>query len=432
MSGNRSLGVGRWLADRLTPLFIARRYLFSRKKIGAINLISGVAVCGVALATMAMVCTLSVFNGFQDLVAGLFTAFDPELKIVPTRGKTFRPDTDTLLSVRAMPEVAVWSLTVEENAIVRYKDRQTVAVIKGVEDNFRQLTAIDSLLVGTGEFKLKDEVVDYGILGVELIGQLGMGLQFVHPLTVYAPRRGVRINPANPGAAFNSGHLFSPGAVFVVNQQKYDARYILAPLAFANDLFDMDGQVTAVELKLSPGADLRRVKQRIAQQLGEGYAVLDRYEQQADVFRIVRIEKLISYLFLTFIAVVACFNIVGSLSMLILDKRVDAATLRSMGASDDFVVRVFLYEGRLIALIGAVAGVVLGLLLCFLQQRFGLVSLGGGSGNYLVDAYPVSVRAWDVALVALTVVVVGWLSVWYPVRYFGRRLLSGARVTSSE
>lgn len=403
--------------------YIACRYLFSRKKHNAVNIISGISVCGVALATLAMVCTLSVFNGFQDMVAGFFTAFDPQLKITVREGKVFLPDEPALQQVRALPEVEVWTETLEENAMVQYKDRQVMAVIKGVDDNFEQLTSIDSLLYGTGRFILKDNIVDYGFLGIELMSQLGTGIQFVDPLQVFAPRRNVRVNLANPSAAFNHEYLFSPGAVFVVNQEKYDAHYIVTSLSFARRLFDYGREVSAVELKLKPDADTEAVRQRIATLLGDRFVVQNRYEQQADVFRIMEIEKLISYLFLTFILVVSCFNVIGSLSMLILDKRDDVVTLRNLGADDRLVVRIFLFEGRLISVFGAVGGILSGLLLCWTQQRFGFITLGGGSGAFVVDAYPVSVHVSDVVLVFATVLAVGFLSVWYPVRYLSRRLL---------
>ena len=405
------------------PFYIARRYLFSKKKHNAINIISGISVCGVALATLALVCTLSVFNGFQDMVAGFFTAFDPELKITIREGKVFEPQGAAFQEVRSLPEIGVWTETLEENAMVQYKDRQAMAIIKGVEDNFEELTSIDSLLYGAGEFILHDSIVDYGVLGVELISELGTGLQFVDPLQVYAPKRNVRVNMANPSASFNRDYLFSPGVVFVVNQQKYDARYILTSLSFARNLFNYDTEVSAVELKLKPGADVTAVQRKIARILGDEFVVLDRYEQQADVFRIMEIEKFISYLFLTFILAIACFNVIGSLSMLILDKREDVETLRNLGADDRLIARIFLFEGRLISLFGALAGIVLGLLLCYIQQRFGIISLGGGNGGFIVDAYPVSVHVTDVVLIFITVITVGFLSVWYPVHYLTRRLL---------
>ena len=369
------------------------------------------------MATLALVCTLSVFNGFQDMVAGFFTAFDPELKITIREGKVFEPQGAAFQEVRSLPEIGVWTETLEENAMVQYKDRQAMAIIKGVEDNFEELTSIDSLLYGAGEFILHDSIVDYGVLGVELISELGTGLQFVDPLQVYAPKRNVRVNMANPSASFNRDYLFSPGVVFVVNQQKYDARYILTSLSFARNLFNYDTEVSAVELKLKPGTDVTAVQRKIARILGDEFVVLDRYEQQADVFRIMEIEKFISYLFLTFILAIACFNVIGSLSMLILDKREDVETLRNLGADDRLIARIFLFEGRLISLFGALSGIVLGLLLCYIQQRFGIISLGGGNGSFIVDAYPVSVHVTDVVLIFITVITVGFLSVWYPVHY---------------
>ena len=397
------------------PFYMARRYLFAKKKHGAVNIISIVSVCGVALATMALVCTLSVFNGFQEMVEGFFSAFDAELKIVPVKGKVFDPQEDCIRQVRSIDGIEVWSETLEENAMVQYKQRQAMVTIKGVEDNFRQLTSIDSLLYGTGEFILSDEQVEYGILGVELIGELGTGIQFIDPLQVYAPKRNVRINIANPSTAFQQEYLFSPGVVFICNQQKYDGQYVLTSLDFARRLFDYDREVSAIEIKLKKGSDTSKIQQEMVQILGDRFRVLNRYEQQADIYRIMEIEKLISYLFLTFILAVACFNVIGSLSMLILDKRDDAETLHRLGADRSLIAHIFLCEGRLIALSGAVAGILLGVFLCLLQQKFGLIALGN-NGSFLVDAYPVSVHLTDVLLVLFTVIVIGFLCVWYPVK----------------
>lgn len=397
------------------PFYMARRYLFAKKKHGAVNIISIVSVCGVALATMALVCTLSVFNGFQEMVEGFFGAFDAELKIVPVKGKVFDPQEECIRQVRSIDGIEIWSETLEENAMVQYKQRQAMVTIKGVEDNFRQLTSIDSLLYGTGEFILSDEQVEYGILGVELIGELGTGIQFIDPLQVYAPKRNVRINIANPSTAFQQEYLFSPGVVFICNQQKYDGHYVLTSLDFARRLFDYDREVSAIEIKLKKGSDTSKIQQEMVQILGDRFRVLNRYEQQADIYRIMEIEKLISYLFLTFILAVACFNVIGSLSMLILDKRDDAETLHRLGADRSLIARIFLCEGHLIALSGAVAGILLGVFLCLLQQKFGLIALGN-NGTFLVDAYPVSVHLTDVLLVLFTVIVIGFLCVWYPVK----------------
>ncbi len=357
------------------------------------------------------------------MIAGFFTSFDPELKIVVREGKVFDPNESRIQQVHNLKEIAVWTATLEDNAMVQYKDRQAMAVIKGVDDSFEKLTSIDSLLYGTGKFVLKDSIVDYGFMGVELVSQLGTGIQFIDPLLVYAPKRNVRVNIANPSTSFNQEFLYSPGAVFIVKQQKYDSRYILTSLSFARRLFNYDTEVSAIELKLKKTADIAAVQKKISRILGDRFVVQNRYEQQADVFRIMEIEKLISYLFLTFILAIACFNVIGSLSMLILDKREDVDTLRNLGADDRLIGRVFLFEGRLISVAGAILGIALGLLLCFLQQYYGIISLGGGNGDFVVNAYPVSVHITDILLIFVTVLIVGFLSVWYPVRYFTRRLL---------
>ncbi len=394
---------------------MARRYLLSPKKHSAVNIISAVSVCGITLSTMALVCTLSVFNGFQEMVEGFFTAFDAQLKIVPVQGKVFDPLESRLQQVRSMEWVEVWSETIEEQAVVQYKQRQAMVTIKGVESNFEELTEIDSLLIGSGSFLLADSVVEYGVLGVELISELGTGVQFIDPLQVYAPKRNVRVNIANPSTAFNRRYLYSPGVVFACNQQKYDANYILTSLSFARKLFNYDTQVSAIEIRLKPDADESKVEREMERKLGDRFKVLNRYEQQEEVFRIMEIEKLISYFFLTFILVVACFNLIGSLSMLMLDKREDLETLYRLGADRRMISQIFLCEGRLISLIGALLGIGLGVSLCYLQQTFGLIKLGSGE-SFLVDAYPVSVHLSDLLLILLTVLFVGFVSIWYPVK----------------
>lgn len=405
------------------PFYIARRYLFSKKSHNAINVISAISVCGVALATLALVCTLSVFNGFQDLVTTFFTAFDPQLKITAVRGKVFDGQDKRVLQLKKMPDVEVYSESLEDNVMVQYQGRQAMAVVKGVEDNFDQLTPIDSILFGRGDLLLHDEVVDYAIPGIQLLSTLGSGIRFLDPLEIYAPRRGAKVNMANPSTAFVTGNLFSSGLVFAVNQEKYDASYILTSIDFARRLFQYTTEVSAINLKLKAGADTDAVKKHIQDLLGDDFLVQDRYGQQADTYRIMEIEKLISYLFLTFILMIACFNVIGSLSMLIIDKRDDVVTLRNLGASDRQIVRIFLFEGRMISFFGAFAGVVLGLLLCWLQQEYGLIALGS-SGSFVVDAYPVSVHASDVLLIFITVLLIGFLSVWYPVRFLSKRLLN--------
>ena len=397
------------------PLHIAKRYLFSKKSHNAINIISAISVCGVALATLALVCTLSVFNGFHDLIASFFTHFDPDLKVETIKGKTFTPDSTQLIAIQAIPGVEVVSATLEDNAMAKYKEQQTMVTIKGVDDNFQALTHIDEILYGNPEFKLYDAVVDYGIMGQQLMYILNTGVQPYDPIEVYAPRKGTRVNMSNPLANFHRELLYSPGSVFNINDGRYASSYIITSMAFARRLFDYTDEVSALELRLLPEADADDIKHAISDIVGEGFTVKDRYEQQEATFKVVKIEKFISYLFLCFILMVACFNIISSVSMLILDKRDNANTLRSLGAPDGMVARIFIYEGNLIALIGAIVGLILGIVLCLLQQHFGLIGLGG-DGQFVVSAYPVRVKFTDIVLVFFSVAVVSAISVWLPIR----------------
>ena len=404
-------------------LFIARRYLFSRKSHHAINIISGISVAGVAIATMAMVCTLSVFNGFRDLVAGLFTAFDPQLRVTLTEGTSVSQDDEALQRLRRHPDVKVYTPVMEGQALVVQDRRQQVVTVMGVADNFPEQASINNILYGDASFCLHADVLEYGVLGLRLAARLGLPANFPDPLQVYAPKRGERVNMANPLSSFNHDELQSPGVVFNVQQSRYDDNYIITSLGFAQRLFDQRGRITSVELRLRDGVSLSSAKRELRQLLGARFQVQDRFEQQADVFRIMRIEKLISFVFLTFILLIACFNIIGSLSMLMIDKRQDVRTLRSLGATDGQVCDIFMLEGRMISLAGAAVGLLLGLVLCWLQQEFGLISMGSSAGSFIVEAYPVSVHVGDLVIVFLTVLVVGWAAVWWPVRYLSRRLL---------
>ena len=405
-------------------LYVARRYLFSKKSTNAINVISGISVVGVAVATMALIVTLSVFNGFSDLVATLFTAFDPQLEVTPVVGKTAPADDPVLTEIRQLPQVEVATECVEDMALVTYHGRQAMVTVKGVEDNFDRLTHIREILYGDGTFELHAADLHYGILGIRLAEQLGTGYRFDEPLQVYTPRREGQVDVTDPADGFVQDELYSPGVLFSVMQAKYDKNYVLTSIGFARRIFDQQGMLSSLELRLKPGSDFEAVKRDIQRIAGDKYTVKDRYEQQDDTFRIMKVEKFIAYIFLTFILVVACFNIIGSLSMLIIDKREDVVTLRNLGASDKQITQIFLFEGRMISALGAVIGLVIGLLLCWIQQTFGVIALGSSAGSFIVDAYPVSVHLWDVVLVFVTVLAVGFLSVWYPVRYFSRRLLS--------
>lgn len=397
--------------------YIAERYFFSRKRTNIINVISGISVVGVAVATMAMVVVMSVFNGFSDLVATFFTAFDPQLKVVPAAGKTVAADNPKLKAVRELDFVDLTSETVEDQALAIYGDRQAMVKIKGVDDNFEKLTKIDELCYGEGIYELHAADLQYGIVGIRLANTLGMSANWRHFLHIYAPNRTGQLDLMNPMEGFVVDSLLSPGVVFCVQQGKYDKNYILTSLSFARMLFQCDGELSALEVKLKPGTNVSSAKAEIENIVGEDFSVLDRYEQQADTFNIMKIEKLMAYIFLTFILVVACFNIIGSLTMLIIDKKEDAETLRALGARESLIRQIFILEGWMISIAGAIIGVLTGLALCLAQQQFGIVSLGEQSGAFVIDAYPVSVHYGDVALIFFTVIIIGFLSVLYPVRY---------------
>ena len=400
------------------PFYIAKRYLFSKKSHNAINVISAVSVCGVALATLALVCTLSVFNGFHDLISSFFTHFDPDLKVEVIKGKVFTPSPSTIEEIKATKGVEVVSLTLEDNAMAKYQENQTLVTIKGVDDEFQALTHIEEILRGNPEFKLYDEIADYGIIGHSLMYLLGTGIQPFDPIEIYAPRKGGKVNLANPMANFHRAPLYSPGTVFDVNDSRYATSYIIASIDYARKLFGYTTEVTAIEVRLTDDADVERVKQSLQTIMGEDFTVKDRYEQQEATFKVVEIEKFVTYLFLCFILMVACFNIISSVSMLILDKRDNAATLHSLGATDSMVSRIFIYEGNLIALLGALVGLVLGIILCLLQQQFGFIGLG--DGQFVVSAYPVRVQFTDIILVLASVLFVSAISVWLPIRLLNR------------
>lgn len=406
------------------PFYIAKRYLFSKKSTHAINVISLISVIGVAVATIALVIVLSAFNGFHDLVATLFTNFDPQLKMVPMKGKTAPSDDPVLTEIRKLPQIDVATECIEDNALAIYHDKQAMVTIKGVDDNFANLTHISDILYGEGSFDLRAANLNFGTLGILLAQQLGTGVRWTDALRIYAPVKKGQLDMSNPADGFVVDSLDSPGVLFQVKQAKYDAKYIIVPIAWARNLFGQQGMLSSLELRLKDGSNLDDVKEKIKQIAGDKYKVLDRFEQQEDTFKIMQVEKLFAYIFLTFILVVACFNIVGSLSMLIIDKKDDVVTLRNLGANDRQIARIFLFEGRMISVIGAVLGILIGLLLCWLQQVYGFVHLGDSDGSFIVNAYPISVHYIDVALIFITVIVVGWLAVWYPVRYLSKRLLN--------
>ncbi|HET9570245.1 MAG TPA: ABC transporter permease [Bacteroidales bacterium] len=400
------------------PLHIARRYLFSRKTHNAINIVSLVSVLGVAIAVAALVCVLSVYNGFQKLLGDMYSSFDPQIKIKVLEGKTFVTNSADFNTIRKDPSVAVFCESLEENALVQYKNAQTSATIKGVSDNFGKLTKIEKLM-SAGNFTLHDANFNYAVLGVGLAGILGTGNSFIDPVTINAPKRIGAINLANPAASFTTADILISGT-FGINQPDYDNNLMLVPISFARNLFEYTDEVTAVEIRLKDGFDPERIVSKFSKILGKKYSVQGIAEQKADFYRINRIEKWMTYLILSFILLIALFNVIGSLSMLILEKKRDATTLSQLGANQKTVRRIFLLEGWLITLSGAFLGILLGTILCLLQQHYGLLKLGGG-GNFIVDAYPVRLMIKDLLLVLVTVAIISIPSTWWPVQSYVRK-----------
>ncbi|WP_455517587.1 FtsX-like permease family protein [Leyella stercorea] len=409
--------------------YVARRYMFSKKSVGAINVISFISVAGVAVGTMALVIVLSVFNGFHDLVASLFTNFDPQIEVVPVKGKTINADAPELDRIRHLDFVDVATDVVEDQAIAVYGDRQRMVTVMGVDENFDQLTNISDILYGDGDFTLRVANLYFGVPGIRLAQDMGLGARWADYLKIYAPvRRGQLTDLDTPTDGFVVDSLLSPGVVYAVNQNKYDRDRIITSIYFARQLFDQDGMLSSLQLRLKPGTDLSTAKREIKAAAGEKFRVLDRFEQQADTFRIMQIEKVLAYVFLTFILIVACFNIISSLSMLIIDKKNDINTLHNLGANDRQIQSIFLYEGRIISAVGALIGIGLGLALCGLQQAFGFVKMGESSGTFIVNAYPVSVHYWDVLVVFITVILIGWVASWIPARRLRKQILN--RITT--
>lgn len=417
-------------------LHIARRYLFAKKSHNAINVISMISVFGIALATAALVCVLSVFNGFTGVVSQTFSAFDPELQITPASGKVFDPNNPQMEEVKKIAEIAFISESLEENALLKNGDRQEPIILKGVSKKFENLADIDKLIID-GRFLLREDTsgaveasgadslqewhIDNGVVGAGLAMFLGVRANFVNPVEVYVPKRNVRVNPANPSTAFDRSDVFISG-VFALNQAKYDDQMMIVSIDLARELLRYETEVSSIDIKLKDAAEVDKVQSKIKSVLGENYLVKNRFEQQEDLFRMVSIEKWVTFLILAIILVIAVFNIVGSLTILIIEKNEDIRILKNLGADNKLILKVFLFEGGLITFVGTIAGIVLGLIICLLQQYFGLLQLGSTPGTFVMDAYPVVVELLDVLLIFVTVSMIGLLAVTYPVNNLRKRL----------
>ena len=395
-----------------TALHIAWRYLFAKKQFNAIHIITTISSIAVGVVTAAMICVMSVMNGFGTMVEQMFSQFDPDIRITAQNGKSFHLSQETKNQLLALPEVNLLSESIEETALIYFEDKQTPVQLMGVDSVFDSLTGIDQIITD-GHFEVYDGGFDRAVLGQLLAWKIGIGARFVHGIQVYAPKRNSKVNMLRPDANFNTETCFIAG-IFAVNQQKYDENTMIVDIDFTRRLLEYDStEMTA--LMVSTQGNIKQAKRAIAQVMGEGYNIHDRYEQQKDFFRILRVEKLLTSLLLAFILLIATFNSIGALSMLIIDKKNDIRILSHLGANEQLIKRIFLFEGWLVNAIGAIGGVVVGLTICLLQEHFGLLKLGNGV-EYVISAYPVAVQGLDILLVICIVWILSLISVWIPVR----------------
>lgn len=403
-------------------LYIARRYFFSGKLRNAINIISAISISGVAVGSMALVIILSVFNGLEGVILSLVNAFNPDIKVSPARGKVFFLDDLPMEKLELIPGLAHYSKVIEDNALLRYDDHQHVGIIKGVDSNYLKMSPLDTLLV-EGRFRLREGGVDYGLVGQGVAYLLGIRpAREAQPLTIFVPQRDARPGSHSYMRAFNQRSIY-PSGIFGI-QPEIDENYVLVPLEVAQDLYDYTNELTALEIALKKNADQRQVVNRLNELLGPDFVVETRIQQQDTLYRMLRSEKWVTFFILTLILIIATFNVIGSLSLVILEKRKDITILYSMGADQSLIRKIFLYEGLLITVLGALAGISLGAVIALAQQQFGLIPMGTTGSAFIVDAYPVKVLATDLLAVFGVVLLIGWVTSRFPVQYISRKVLS--------
>ncbi len=392
------------------PLYlkIARRYLFARKRTHAINVITGITVTGLAIGTAALLLVLSVFNGFEELLSSLFSNFNPDVKVSPLQGKTFATDSSRIARLRALPGVAAVARSLEEVAFFEYEDKQDFGILKGVDRTYSRVTRIDSTIV-EGRYLLEKQGRAFLVLGAGMRNKLGIDVEdYLEPVAVYMAKRKLRSTVEQP---FRKRYAY-PAGTFKI-QQEYDQRYVLAPLWFVQELMQRHGRISALEVRLKPDSDKEATLSAIRQIMGPDFAVKDRYQQEEAFFKLMKLEKWLSYAILTLVLILVAFNMVGSLWMMVLEKKKDVAILRSMGASGKLIRRVFLAEGLLISLMGLGAGFALAIALYLLQKQYGLIGIPEG---FVVRAYPVKMVWSDFFVVAATVLLIGLAASLLPAR----------------
>lgn len=411
------------------PVFIAKRYLFAKKTHNVINIISYISVTGIALGAFALVVVLSVTNGFNTFITSLYTSFDSDIRITVVEGKVFDPTTDVFQKIKSLDGIASYSEVLEDNVLLEYQPferinetdiipnpRQSIATMKGVDDSYLQTSNVAEL-VPIGEFKLKDGSIEQTVVGYIIAEELGLSLGFVTPLKVWIPERGKKVSPTNAIESMRNDFIYASGLLSA--DKTIDSKYIFTTIEFARDLLDYTVEASAIELRLNKNTNPDKVQQQIEELLGPSFSVKNRLQQNETLYRVMSSEKFAIYLILIFMAVIISFNIVGSLTMLMVDKKKDVATLQSMGADTNLIKRIFLFEGWFISIVGAIIGAMLGVVICLIQQYFKIIPMPNG---FLIDAYPVEIQVLDVFIVLATVIAMGYLIARIPVSYLAKRL----------
>ncbi len=410
------------------PFFIAFRYFFSKKSQRVINIISIISAIGVMIGTAALIIVLSVFNGFEDLILRLYNSFDPDLRIELYAGKSFDENKINISELKKIDGIAYINEVVEESALVKYHEKQYIIKLKGVSKDFEKMTGLDTMII-EGSFLLQSGDTDYAIVGGGIAYNLGIDTKNnFNQIEIYGPRKN---NPslADPDGAFNR-RFISPSGIFSI-QQEFDAKFIITPLRFAREIFDYSDKLTAIEIGLKKGNNEDEIVKKIATQIGADFTIKNRFQQHELIYKIMRSEKWAVFLILTFILIIAIFNVISSLTMLVIEKKKDIAIYRSMGAEISFLRKIFLTEGMIITLAGAFSGLIVGMGICYLQESFGLIDLGG-SGSFVIDSYPVKMASSDFIYVFITVCSIGLLAAWYPAKRLIREEINRKVIAGEE
>jgi len=406
-----------------TAFYIARRYLISKKSVNVINIISGVSIAGVTVGTFALVVILSVFNGLDFSIKSLFSTFDPDIKITnTTKGKSFELNSIDIYKIKQITSVSTVTPIIEEDAFLMYGNRQYFATIKGVPANYNQVSRLDTSSITSGRFLLEADHVPFALVGQGVAYYLSVGLSFTDPIHIYTLQKGSKGRPTLENT-FNHNTIYASG--IFANQQEIDSKYVLVPFDFAQELFQMENRVSAIEVGLTKDTSEDIIKDEIAHILGNQFAVKTQFEQHELFYKVMQSEKWAIFFILAFILVIASFNILGSLSMLIIDKKADIAILQSMGANQKLVRTIFLFEGWMISLAGATLGLILGILICWIQMEFGILKIPGNDGSFIFSSYPVEIRISDLLAIFLLVTGIGFLAAWYPIRFISGKYLNG-------